>query len=172
MIVQAKEGGKQPMTPKVLSSFAAGIIVAAGVCGAVYFSSSEEETVTQASESPKNTVTKELTEDEMKDELSSLGYVIKTEDEYTAELKAAEHAAKDTADQQNQKVVYKTVINVASGMTSIDVANALVKGKIIDNASSFTKTIESRNLSNSLKPGVFEVDSTMSLDEVISQIFK
>jgi CHASE3 domain sensor protein len=162
------------MTPKVLSSFAAGIIVAAGVCGAVYFSSSEEETVTKTAESPKNTVTKEITEDEMKDKLSSLGYIIKTDDEYTADLKdAAEQAAPESSDQQeDQKVIYKTVINVASGMTSIDVANALVKGKIIDNASSFTKTIESRNLSNKLKPGVFEVDSTMSLDEVISQIFK
>ncbi len=160
------------MTPKVLSSFAAGIIVAASVCGAVYFSSSEEETVTQAAEPPKKTITKEMTEDEMKDELSSLGYVIKTEDEYTAEMKKAEQTAKENSEQQDQKVVYKTVINVASGMTSIDVAHALVKGKIITNASSFTKTIESRKLENKLKPGVFEVDSTMSMDEVINQIFK
>ncbi|OCA90020.1 MULTISPECIES: hypothetical protein [unclassified Bacillus (in: firmicutes)] len=160
------------MTPKVLSSFAAGIIVAAGVCGAVYYSSSEEETVTQAAESPKNTITKEMTENEMKDELSSLGYVIKTEDEYSAELKEAEQTAKETSEQQDQKVIYKTVINVASGMTSIDVAQALVKGKIINDASSFTKTIESRKLENKLKPGVFEVDSTMSMDEVINHIFK
>ncbi|WP_139891452.1 endolytic transglycosylase MltG [Bacillus sp. D386] len=160
------------MTPKVLSSFAAGIIVAAGVCGAVYFSSSEEETVTQAAESPKNTVTKEMTEDEMKNELSSLGYVIKTEDEYSAELQKAEQTAKENSNQQDQQVVYKTVINVASGMTSIDVAQALVKGKIIKDASSFTKTIESRKLENKLKPGVFEVDSTMSMDEVINHIFK
>ena len=160
------------MTPKVLSSFAAGIIVAAGVCGAVYFSSSEEETVTQAAESPKNTVTKEMTEDEMKNELSSLGYVIKTEDEYSAELQKAEQTAKENSNQQDQQVVYKTVINVASGMTSIDVAQTLVKGKIIKDASSFTKTIESRKLENKLKPGVFEVDSTMSMDEVINHIFK
>ncbi|QFK70572.1 endolytic transglycosylase MltG [Pradoshia sp. D12] len=160
------------MTPKVLSSFAAGIIVAAGVCGAVYFSSSEEETVTQAAESPKNTVTKEMTEDEMKNELSSLGYVIKTEDEYSTELQKAEQTAKENSNQQDQQVVYKTVINVASGMTSIDVAQALVKGKIIKDASSFTKTIESRKLENKLKPGVFEVDSTMSMDEVINHIFK
>ena len=160
------------MTPKALSSFAAGILVAAGVCGFVYFSSPEEETVTKAAVSPTKTVTKEMTEDEMKDQLTSLGYVIKTEDEYSTELKEAEQTAKENQNNQDQKVVYKTVINVASGMTSIDVAQALVRGKIITDASGFSKTIESRKLENKLKPGLFEVDSTMSMDEVISQIFK
>lgn len=160
------------MTHKVLSSFAAGILVAAGVCGAVYFSSSEEDTVTQAAETQKVTVTKEMTEDEMKNELSSLGYVIKTEQEYSSELEAAKKSAKDESDKKDQKVVYRTVINVASGMTSIDVAQALVKGKIIKNASDFTKAVESRKLENKLKPGLFEVDSTMSMDVVISHIFK
>ena len=169
---QTKEGGKQLMTHKALSSFAAGILVAAGVCGIVYFSSPEEETTTKAAETSTKTVTKKMTEDEMKEKLTSLGYVIKTEDEYSTELKEAEQAEKETQNQQDQKVVYKTVINVASGMTSIDVAQALVKGKIITDASSFTKTIENRKLENKLKPGVFEVDSTMSMDEVISQIFK
>ena len=160
------------MTHKVLSSFAAGILLAAGVCGAVYFSSSEEGTVTQAAETQKVTVTKEMTEDEMKDELSSLGYVIKTEKEYSSELEAAKKSANDESDKKDQKVVYRTVINVASGMTSIDVAQALVKGKIIKNASDFTKAVESRKLENKLKPGLFEIDSTMSMDVVISHIFK
>ncbi|WP_077212979.1 hypothetical protein [Bacillus dakarensis] len=157
------------MTAKGMRSFAAGLIVAAGVLAAVYYSGPTEETKAQA---PKS-----LTEEEMKTTLASSGYVILTEEELNEQLAAVEQkepkqeAVKEQKDQK-EKVVYRTIINVASGMTSIDVGNALVQGKIIDNAKTFFNEVEKRGLSNELRPGTFELDSSMTMDEVIAIIFK
>ena len=58
-------------------------------------------------------------------------------------------------------------------MTSIDVGKALVKAKIINSGIDFYKEVEKRRLeSNSLRPGVYEVDSDMTRDEIINIIYK
>ena len=49
---------------------------------------------------------------------------------------------------------------------------ALVQAKIIDNAMTFFKEVEKRGLENDLRPGTFELDSNMSLDDAIKTIFK
>lgn len=149
-----------------MRSFAAGLIVAAGVLAAVYYSGPTEETKAQA---PKS-----LTEEEMKTALASSGYVILTEEELNEQLAAVEKKVpkQEPAKEQQEKVVYRTIINVATGMTSIDVGNALVQGKIIDNAKTFFNEVEKRGLSSELRPGTFELDSNMTMDEVIAIIFK
>jgi len=154
------------MTAKGMRSFAAGLIVSAGVLAAVYYSGPTEETKAQA---PKS-----LTEEEMKTTLASSGYVILTEEELNEQIAAVEkkEPKQDAAMEQKEKVVYRTIINVATGMTSIDVGNALVQGKIIDNARTFFNEVEKRGLSSELRPGTFELDSNMTMDEVIAIIFK
>jgi len=166
------------MKANLINSFAAGLLISAGVCGIVYFSqSTPKEQTDQVS-------AKSLTEEEMKTSLSNAGYVILTETELDEQLAVAEKEAgangqqtqKEQTDQSEkqdtEKVMYRAVINVASGMTSIEVGNALVQGEIIDNAMTFYKEVEKRGLANDLKPGTFTLDSTMSMDEVINTIFK
>jgi hypothetical protein len=168
------------MKAKTIRSFAAGLILASGVCGVVYFTSPGKVVSTQTTElDPPN-------EDEMREMLTSDGYVVMTEEEWVEELAAVEAAKNEEADQAKDKkeekqeqsgevkevIIYRTVLNVASGMTSIDVGNALVKGKIIDNAKTFFDEVEKRGLANQLRPGTFELDSEMSMDEVMNTIFK
>ena len=57
-------------------------------------------------------------------------------------------------------------------MTSIQVGEALEQMEIIDNAVWFYNEVEEQGLSNSLRPGVYELESGMSIQEVISAIFK
>ncbi|MEQ2525301.1 hypothetical protein EKG37_16535 [Robertmurraya yapensis] len=166
------------MKANIVNSFAAGLLISAGVCGAVYFSGSSKG----ENNSKKATA---LTEEEMKTNLANSGYVILTNAEWEKQLtaieeqkkeattdKAKEETAKEEQPKKDAEVVSRTIVNVASGMTSIDVGNALEQGKILDDAMTFFHEVEKRGLSNELKPGTFEVDSNMTMDEIISVIFK
>ncbi|MBD8067862.1 hypothetical protein [Bacillus sp. PS06] len=164
------------MKAKLVSSFAAGLIVATGISGAVYFLDKSEGTNVQRAEAPST--------EEMKELLASTGYVIHTEDEFKEQLAAAEEAAsknnsKEEGSETNEKedevketVIYRTMLTVTTGMTSIDVGEALVKANIIDNAMDFFNDVEKKGLASKLRPGTYEVDSQMSSAQIISVIFK
>lgn len=154
------------MKANLINSFAAGILLSTTICGIVYFSQSSDETDQ-----------KTLTKEEMKTTLSEDGYVVLTETEWNEQLAAAKQEAQgnnQTAQTNtgNEKVVYRTVINVSKGMTSIDVGKALAQGGIIKDAKTFYKEVEKRGLDTKLKPGMYKVDSSMSLDEIIKTFFK
>ncbi|MDT8861409.1 endolytic transglycosylase MltG [Alkalihalobacillus sp. MEB130] len=166
------------MTANSLRSFAGGLMMAATVCGAVYFFGVNDVSSTQAEET--------LTVAEMKTSLAEDGYHIYTEEEWQEHLAAItaevyeEAEANGTQGEESQEeenevsVEYRTklILTVSSGMTSIDVGNALVRAEIIDNSMAFFNEVERRGLANALRPGTFEIDSNMSLDEIISIIFR
>lgn len=172
------------ITPAVLRSFAGGLIVAAGIIGIAYLSGGTGD----------STTVKKMSEADMKAELTEKGYVIHTEEEWqqqeaavTAAKADAEKAVKEAANAKktntkketeaaapagDQKVVYKTVVNVSSGMTSIDVGRTLETAKIIPNALEFSQEVERRGLSSNLRPGIFEIESGMTTDQIIGIIFR
>lgn len=161
------------MKAKTISSFATGLLVATGVSGAAYFFGPSEKASTP-SEEPASV-------EEMKTLLTSEGYKILTEEEWGQEIAAAVDAVEksevvepkqDAPQEGKETIIYRTILNVASGMTSIDVGRALVQGKIIDDATTFYNEVEKRGLSNELRPGTFELDSNMTMDEVMTTIFK
>ncbi|MEH7124981.1 hypothetical protein V7127_17285 [Bacillus sp. JJ1773] len=155
------------MTSKSMRSFAGGLVAAATLCGIVYFNSPTEVTT--------NNKVEKLSNEEMKDKLSSEGYVIYTEKEWKqladqADEEKATETEEDKGNKEN-KVVYRTVLNVSSGMTSIDVGRSLERAKIIDHARTFSNEVEKRGLSNELRPGIYEVESGMNMDKILSVIF-
>jgi L-serine deaminase len=160
------KGEKLQMAAKLMSTFAAGLIVAASVCGAVYLLDPSEVTSTQTVEKPS--------EKEMKNVLTSAGYIIHTEEEWKEKLAAIEvtETKKGPVDEVKETIVYRAILNVSPGMTSIDVGKVLVQANITDNAMTFFNEVEKRGLSNDLRPGTYEIDSEMTIDEVISTIFK
>ena len=157
------------MNPNTLRSVAAGLLIATGVCGAVYFFGSTEETNSKQQE--------KMSSEEMKDVLTTEGYVVLTEDELNnkiadAEANVSKNILTNQQNQQSETIVYRTMITVTSGMTSIDVGNALTSAKIIPNRKAFTDAVEAKGLVQNLRPGTFEVQSDMTLDEVIATIYK
>lgn len=154
------------MNHKIVSSFAAGILFATSVASFVYFISPTDKSVVK-----KVSKVQEVkpSEKEMISDLKDSGYVILTKDELDKKvtLTTVENANRD-----EEKVIYRTILTVSPGMTSIDVGNALVSANIIENAMDFFYEVEKRGLSSGLKPGSFEVDSQMSLDEIMAQMFK
>ncbi|KPL61654.1 hypothetical protein AM506_02735 [Rossellomorea vietnamensis] len=159
------------MTSNSLRSFAGGILIATSLIGAVYLFGPSEASSTGKEEPAE---VQKLSEDEMVKKLTSEGYVIHTEDQWNKQLKAMNEKQDEKASDKkdDDKVVYKTMLTVSTGMTSIDVGNALEQANIIKNGLDFYKEVEKRGLENELRPGTFEVESGMSTDEIISTIFK
>lgn len=156
------------MTSKSMRSFAGGLVVAAGLCGAVYFFGPGEVTGTS----------EKLSEDEMKESLASEGYVIHSEKEWEDQIAEAQsvkdkaEAEKETVKEPTEKVIYRTVLTVSKGSTSIDVGKTLQKAKVIKNANEFSDAVEKKGKANGLRPGTYVVDSAMTTEKIISIIFK
>lgn len=174
------KGVKLPMKINGLSSFAAGIFVTTTILGAVYFFDDSDQSTDQNESTKKQEENVQLTETEMKAELEALGYVVQTVEENNQDVEAArqesgeqtENNAEPNPD-ESAEAVTRVVVNVSSGMTSIDVGRVLEDAKLIDkSAFEFSKDIESRGIENKLRPGTYNVDSSMSYDEMISTIFK
>lgn len=158
------------LTSNSLRSFAGGILIATSLIGAVYLFGPSEASSTGKEEPAE---VQKLSEDEMVKKLTSKGYVIHTEDQWNKQLKDMNEKQEEASDKKDDgKVVYKTMLTVSTGMTSIDVGNALEKANIIKDGLDFYKEVEKRGLENELRPGTFDVESGMSTDEIISAIFK
>jgi hypothetical protein len=165
------KGEKLQMRINLLSSFAAGILITTTICSAVYIfdkgntaKTSEKIIVKQTNAQPSET--------DMKNKLSSVGYVVQTKDEYDKTINDAKAAAQKGAAPDPNKPVSKVVLNVSNGMTSIDIGRALQKANIVPDAYAFSKDIEGKGLQKKLRPGIYEVDSSMTYDQVVSTIFK
>ncbi|MBT2604612.1 endolytic transglycosylase MltG [Bacillus sp. ISL-53] len=156
------------MTSKSMRSFAGGLVVAAGLCGAVYFFGPGEATGTS----------EKLSEDEMKESLASEGYVIHSEKEWEDQIAEAQsvkdkaEAEKEKVKEPTEKIIYRTVLTVSKGSTSIDVGKTLQKAKVIKNANEFSDAVEKKGKANGLRPGTYVVDSAMTTEKIISIIFK
>jgi len=156
------------MRINLLSSFAAGILLATTISGVVYLTDDTTTKKVTAKSSDKV----QLTASQMKEKLESDGYVVQTMEELEKTLQAAKNTETKPADSKEQeKAVTQVVVNVADGMTSIDVANVLFQAKLIPDAFKFTQDIEARGLQNALRPGSFTVNSEMSYDQIIGTIF-
>lgn len=173
------------MRLNALSSFAAGILLATSISGAVYFSTKSEaaapvvqkkEPQTEAKqtdaakpeseEAPKK---QELTEEEMKNKLESAGYMVQKTEEFEKQM---EEVKKESEKEKTAKTKQVVVFQVSKGMTSIDVGKILEKAKLVDDDFKFSQDVEKKGVANRLKPGMYKVDSEMTKDELISAIFK
>lgn len=157
------------MTSNSLRSFAGGLLVASSVCAAVYYLSPDEVKSSEKVDPTDNTAA--LSVDEMKSKLAAEGYVIHTEEEWNQQTSASEKKEKPQ-EAPAEQVIYRTMLSVSSGMTSIDVGNVLEQAKIIPNGWEFAQEIEKRGLSNALRPGMYEIESGKSVDEIIAIIYQ
>ena len=82
------------MTAKSIRSFAGGLIVAASVCGAVYFFGPDEKTSSQTS-NPSSVA-------EMKSLLASEGYIIHTEEEWNEQMQGINEKEKKRMKQKKE----------------------------------------------------------------------
>ncbi|MBO0962916.1 aminodeoxychorismate lyase [Neobacillus sp. MM2021_6] len=162
------------MRINLLGSFAAGILISTTIFGAVYLANPSEQSTTTV-KTAENRSTVKPSEKEMKQKLETKGYVVQTKAEFEKNVNDAKASGQKTAtpaDNQSTKTVTKVVVNVAEGMTSIDVGKALTQASLVKDAFAFSQDIEHKGLENRLRPGVYVVDSEMTYDQMVSTIFK
>ncbi|MBM7716879.1 endolytic transglycosylase MltG [Siminovitchia sp. FSL H7-0308] len=158
-----------------LSSFAAGIFLATAISSAAYFTIGTEASKAPAqTKEDKSDSASKPSDEKMKAELESSGYVVQTTEEYNKSLQKAKKAAQEeiASNEPQKEVVNEVIINVTDGMTSIDVGRMLEQAKIVENAFQFTKEVEKKGVENRLRPGTYKITSEMTPDQVISTIFK
>jgi len=165
------------MKINLLSSFAAGMLITTTVCGAVYLSGkSDTAPVTVKSSAATSTVKVQPTEKEMKQKLESMGYVVQSKAELDKQKQDAKASTATTTAapkaQETPQPVTNVVVNVTEGMTSIDVGRILQSSNLVKDAFAFSKNIEGRGLEKKLRPGVYNVNSKMTYNEMVATIFK
>ncbi|WP_312092090.1 aminodeoxychorismate lyase [Niallia sp.] len=173
------------MKPTIITSFAAGLLLATSVSGIVYFSTKDDSVKAGANtkvEKVETDVANTPTVEEMKEILTSSGYVVQTSEEakqkeedvekQATESKASEEKT-DTKEEEVKEEVKTVTVNVSSGMTSYDVGSILHDEKIIkETAMQFSLKVDKKGVAEYLKLGSFKIKSDMSTDEIISTIFK
>ncbi|HWJ79733.1 MAG TPA: hypothetical protein VNR61_16850 [Niallia sp.] len=176
------------MRPSIITSFAAGLLLATSVSGIVYFSTNDNSTKVDADakenkiETVDEEATKTPTVEEMKELLISSGYVVQTAEEAKNAKADTEKQAEETKKDEEQKQkeeeekkdeVKTVTVTVSSGMTSYDVGDILHSEKIIkESALNFSQKVDKKGVAEYLKLGSFKISSDMSTDEIISTIFK
>lgn len=162
---------------RMILSFAVGLLTASIVFGIVYLSSSDHQ--------PKAKKAASLTEEQMKEKLAAAGYLIHTEEEWD-EMVAPPASTNENEEKQDlqadteepveeepakEETVKKVSITVSAGMTSGDIGKLLVNEGFIDNAYAFSSEVEKKGVANKLQLGTYEIDSSMSMNEIIAVLF-
>lgn len=156
-----------------MSSFAAGIFLTTSIISGVYFTNKNDTAKAEGKPVQQETQVKvQPSETEMKDKLTAAGYIVQKKSEYEKNKSSKTKETQPATDNTTEKVVYRAVVNVSEGMTSIDVGKMLQQAQIVPDAFKFSKDIEGRGLENALRPGTFVVDSGMPYDQIIATIFK
>lgn len=171
------------MANNSLRSFASGMIIATSIFTAVYFLQPSNEDSSKAEEA--------LTEENVQQYLNEHGYISipkQTYDELTAKAsengvesneknedrvvqesdnrveKQAAEAKHEKVEKSEQEKTY--IITVNNGMSSNSVATMLEQYGIIESSHEFEEFLQENDWSRSIQIGTYELDSTMSYDEI------
>ncbi|OLO26946.1 hypothetical protein BTR23_21475 [Alkalihalophilus pseudofirmus] len=159
------------MTKKTVQGIAAGIMLATSVFAFMYFFQTTQAEIEQEDmEIPEI----ELSSEEMMDILKDQGFIILEEDEYQLLLKGKDEAtSKDDEDmelEQQPHTIHYTIIEIQSGMSSTEVANYLEKVNVLENTDAFLEFLRDNDLTHHIKAGEFELNSTMTIEEIALEI--
>ncbi|MGY4690292.1 hypothetical protein [Salibacterium sp. K-3] len=157
------------MTRTSIQLFAFGWFAAACCLAAVYFlaplQESPSDSPEQTTQEKQNGETNAMDEEQLAATLESSGYIVLTEQEYTA---LEEENAAEPENGNSDKI--KTILHIEQGMTSGDVASLLQQLEMIDDGSAFQNRLQESGRASSIQPGRYELNSTMSDRSIIKHI--
>ncbi|WP_112181317.1 MULTISPECIES: endolytic transglycosylase MltG [Paraliobacillus] len=145
--------------------FALGILTATILLSITYFL-----------ESNKNTVSEELSTDEMITAIENQGYFVTDEDptSITEENETIDNESEQeevTENETEEETVTDTyTLTIESGMTIAEVSNYLVAANIIDSQEAFINYLTDNDYGTSIQIGEFELNSEMSNEEIANTI--
>ncbi|TFB23801.1 hypothetical protein E3U55_03025 [Filobacillus milosensis] len=182
----------------VVQSFSIGIITAALIIG-IFYMLEEEETV-QSESTLSTQEAKEYLKDEGFAVVSSSEYdeILREKQQLEneiAQIKEEQSKKEDEDNKEKSETEQNTeennesnagtqndeeketednnksfTLNIQSGMTSIDIANELETAQIIDNADEFNNYLEQNNYSRQIQLGEYQLNNSMSFNEIADVI--
>ncbi|WP_209125381.1 hypothetical protein [Alkalihalobacillus sp. BA299] len=159
------------MTKKTVQGVGAGILLATSIFAYMYFFQTSQTEIEQEDiEIPEI----ELSSEEMMEILKDQGFIVMDEDEYQVLLKGKEEAeteeAQDSEVEPQPQAIHYTIIEIQSGMSSTEVANYLEKVYVLEDTTEFLQFLHENELTHQIKAGEFELNSTMSVEEIALEI--
>jgi len=173
------------MANNSLRSFASGMIIATSIFTAVYYFQPSKE------EDQKIVEPHTITEEEVQNYLKEKGYISipkQTYDQLVAKAESSKPINKENngnqvpetqqqatqstkptqpdpeKKEQPQQKIY--TLTVKSGMDSIQIAKILENNDIVDNGDSFEQFLTKRDWTRSIQVGTYNLNSTMSYEEI------
>ncbi|HHW36934.1 MAG TPA: endolytic transglycosylase MltG [Bacillales bacterium] len=162
------------MANNSLRSFASGMIIATSILTAVYYFQPLNKQEQKIVENDT------LTDEKVQAYMNNSGYIYipeQTYDELVAKNKEYE-AIKNQAQKspqpkepvakpQSQEIEKKTfTLTVKSGMGSIPIANLLENAGIVDSGKKFEQFLTKKDWTRSIQVGTYELNSSMSYEEI------
>ncbi len=97
---------------------------------------------------------------------------IETETEAITAIKPSytNNTATETETETKNATASEITIVIPSGVSSEQIANILYENQLIDDKSAFIQTIIDKNLSNKLRAGTYNFNTSMNMDEVITKL--
>ncbi|NEU30733.1 endolytic transglycosylase MltG [bacterium LRH843] len=146
------------MSSKGLQYFAGGLFLATAILAGVHYLSGDA-----TSEVPKLSQAPSI--EEMKQTLETEGFIILSTEEMDKMQADLQQASETEA-----KTIYTMVLQVTAGMTSLDIAEQLVRGHIISDRSVFLDYVNANQLAGALRAGEYELNSNETIEEITARM--
>ncbi|GAE33447.1 hypothetical protein [Halalkalibacter akibai] len=153
------------MSSNALQQFAGGLFISSAVLGGVYWLSSSNEVPPVSEQEP-------LSHEQMKYELESEGFAVipLSELHQLREAASPEVSLEEEEEITEEESIYIFQLEITAGMTSYDVADRLLTGRVITDRSEFLHSVDTLEKSTSLKIGTYQLRSDMSHEEILNII--
>ncbi|WP_096434656.1 endolytic transglycosylase MltG [Alteribacter populi] len=173
------------LTKTGLRGTAAGVFIATTVFAGFLYTSDDQELAAQSSSN--------VSEEDAIETLETAQYIILTENQYSEmeshqnslqskieeleqfqdayeEQDRSEEEDRDEETSGDDTIVYQTSLVVQSGMTFGDIASLLERSQVINNRDTFNDYVSDNNVEMDLRQGEFIFDSTMSIEDIVSEL--
>ncbi|MFC0089559.1 endolytic transglycosylase MltG [Allobacillus sp. GCM10007491] len=158
---------------RMVMAYSVGLLTATFIFGLIYWMEVNSNEVKDFSNVPESEIQTYIEEQELKllpqDEYTNL---VDKNKELKAQLKALkkESSTSDDSASSNEKDVFHYVLEIEQGMNSSDIADSLERNKIINDRKPFIDYLAEHDLSQTIQLGSYEIDSSMSIEEIAKLI--
>ncbi|TYR82406.1 endolytic transglycosylase MltG [Priestia megaterium] len=135
-----------------IRAFSIGLLTATSILGAVYY----------AQENKKSAVDESISEKDVIAYAQENNYVLISQKDYSK--------LKNTKQTDHAPSPREVTISITQGMTSIDIANVLLKHGIIKDTKEFDKLVKQEKLSTQFQVGTYTLTPTMSLKQIVKTL--
>lgn len=155
------------MSSKKLQSFASGLFIATAALGGMYYFVDRPAEIHIEDEH-----TDTPTVQEMKVHLEQEGYVVLPKEEVDMNKEDEKNEIEEDEQATETQPVYMMVLQITKGMTSSEIAEQLIAGRIISDQKAFLDLVSKKDAAQSFQIGEYELSSDQSIEEILATLTK